>query len=80
MVFVHVDGDVVSGMAACQPVVLVCALCCGRVDTDCLLCASVVFLVCSNSVRCADGLVLRAKGEADWNWNMACGAQECGRK
>jgi hypothetical protein len=30
MVFVHVDGDVVSGMAACQPVVLVCALCCGR--------------------------------------------------
>jgi hypothetical protein len=34
MVFVHVDGDVVSGMAACQPVVLVCALCCGRMDTD----------------------------------------------
>jgi hypothetical protein len=33
MVFVHVDGDVVSGMAACQPVVLVCALCCGRMDT-----------------------------------------------
>jgi hypothetical protein len=32
----HVDGDVVSGMAAaCQPVVLVCALCCGgRTDHD----------------------------------------------
>jgi hypothetical protein len=37
MVFVHVDGDVVSGMAACQPVVLVCALCCGRMDTVSIL-------------------------------------------
>ena len=32
MVFfcVHVDGDVVNGMAAYQPVVLVCILCGGR--------------------------------------------------
>jgi len=29
---VHVDGDVVNGMAACQPVVLVCILCGGRVS------------------------------------------------
>jgi len=31
MVFcVHVDGDVVNGMAAYQPVLLVCILCGGR--------------------------------------------------
>jgi hypothetical protein len=29
--FVHVDGDVVNGMAAYQPVVLVCVLCGGRI-------------------------------------------------
>jgi len=29
----HVDGDVVNGMAAYQPVVLVCTLCGGRVKT-----------------------------------------------
>jgi hypothetical protein len=29
---VHVDGDVVNGMAACQPVVLVCVLCGGRME------------------------------------------------
>jgi hypothetical protein len=28
---VHVDGDIVNGMAAYQPVVLVCVLCGGRV-------------------------------------------------
>jgi hypothetical protein len=33
IVFVHVDGDVVRGMAACQPVVLVCVLCGGRMET-----------------------------------------------
>jgi hypothetical protein len=33
MVFVHVDGDVVNGMAAYQPVVLVCVLCGGRMKT-----------------------------------------------
>jgi hypothetical protein len=31
---VHVDGDVVSGMAAYQPVVLVCILCSLRVNTS----------------------------------------------
>jgi hypothetical protein len=31
---VHIDGDVVSGMAAYQPVVLVCILCGGRMKTD----------------------------------------------
>jgi hypothetical protein len=30
---VHVDGDVVNGMAAYQPVVLVCVLCDGRMKT-----------------------------------------------
>ena len=30
---VHVDGEVVSGMAAYQPVVLVCILCGGRMKT-----------------------------------------------
>jgi hypothetical protein len=35
MVFcVHVDGDVVNGMAAYQPVVLVCMLCGGRMKTS----------------------------------------------
>jgi hypothetical protein len=33
MVFVHVDGGVVNGMAAYQPVVLVCVLCGGRMKT-----------------------------------------------
>jgi len=34
MVFcVHVDGDVVNGMAAYQPVVQVCILCGGRMKT-----------------------------------------------
>ena len=34
MVFcVHVDGDVVNGMAAYQPVVPVCILCGGRMKT-----------------------------------------------
>jgi hypothetical protein len=33
MVFVHVDGDVVNGMAVYQPVVLVCVLCGGRMKT-----------------------------------------------
>jgi hypothetical protein len=33
--FVHVDGDVVSGMAAYQPVVLVCIICGGRMKTAC---------------------------------------------
>jgi tRNA(Ile2) C34 agmatinyltransferase TiaS len=33
MVFVHVDGDVVNGMAAYQPVVPVCVLCGGRMKT-----------------------------------------------
>ena len=28
----HVDGDVVNGMAAYQPVVLVCILCGGRME------------------------------------------------
>jgi hypothetical protein len=31
--FVHVDGDVVIGMAAYQPVVVVCVLCGGRMKT-----------------------------------------------
>jgi hypothetical protein len=31
--FVHVDGDAVNGMAAYQPVVLVCVLCGGRMKT-----------------------------------------------
>ena len=31
---VHVDGDVVNGMAAYQPVVLVCMLCGGRMKTS----------------------------------------------
>jgi hypothetical protein len=31
--FVHVDGDVVNGMAAYRPVVLVCVLCGGRMNT-----------------------------------------------
>ena len=30
----HVDGDVVNGMAAYQPVVLVCMLCGGRMKTE----------------------------------------------
>jgi hypothetical protein len=30
---VHVDGDVVNGMVAYQPVVLVCVLCGGRMKT-----------------------------------------------
>ena len=35
MVFcVHVDGDVVNGMVAYQPVVLVCILCGGRMKTE----------------------------------------------
>jgi hypothetical protein len=32
--FVHVDGDVVNGMAAYQPVVLVCVLCGGGMKTS----------------------------------------------
>jgi hypothetical protein len=31
--FVHVDGDVVNGMAAYQPIILVCVLCGGRMKT-----------------------------------------------
>jgi hypothetical protein len=33
----HVDGDVVNGMAAYQPVVLVCVLCGGRMKTQIIL-------------------------------------------
>ena len=41
---VHVDGDVVNGMASYQPVVLVCILCGGRMKTQQVMCISWILI------------------------------------